>query len=39
MVTRRQGGARGPKQKNDNIIILYSIIFCIVLVIYIRFVM
>jgi hypothetical protein len=35
----RQKSGKGPKRKSDNIVILYSIIFCIVLVVYIRYIM
>lgn len=35
----RSGSPKGPKQKSDNIVILYSVIFCIVLVVYIRYIM
>ncbi len=35
----KRPNARGPKEKSDNIVILYSIIFCIVLVVYIRYIM
>ena len=35
----RRSASKGPKQKSDNIVILYSIIFCIALVVYIRYIM
>lgn len=35
----RQASGKGPKRKSDNIVILYSVIFCIVLVVYIRYIM
>ena len=38
MAEQRQK-TKKPKQKNDNIVILYSIIFCIILVVYIRYIM
>jgi hypothetical protein len=38
-MSRRKAPGRGPKQKSDNIVIVYSIIFCIVLVVYIRYIM
>ena len=36
---RRGTGGKLPKEKSDNIVILYSIIFCIALVVYIRYIM
>ena len=36
---RGQSAPKKPKGKSDNIIILYSIIFCIALVVYIRYIM
>lgn len=38
MKPKRSGNKRS-KQKSDNIVILYSILFCIVLVVYIRYIM
>lgn len=38
-MSRRQASGKGPKRKSDNIVILYSIIFCIVVVVYIRYIM
>jgi len=38
-MSRRKASEKGPKRKSDNIVILYSIIFCIVLVVYIRYIM
>lgn len=38
-MNRRQAPGKGPKRKSDNIVILYAIIFCIVLVVYIRYIM
>lgn len=38
-MTPRQQQPKRPKQKSDNIVILYSIIFCIILVVYIRYIM
>lgn len=38
-MSRRRPQAKGFKEKGDNIVILYSIIFCIVLVVYIRYIM
>ncbi len=35
----RRSTPKGPKQKSDNIVILYSIVFCIALVVYIRYIM
>ena len=35
----RKASGKGPKRKSDNIVILYSIIFCIVMVVYIRYIM
>jgi hypothetical protein len=35
----RRPKAKKPKEKGDNIVILYSVIFCIVLVIYIRYIL
>lgn len=36
---QKGSGNKRPKQKSDNIVILYSIIFCIILVVYIRYIM
>ncbi len=38
-MSRRQPSGKGPKRKSDNIVILYAIVFCIVLVVYIRYIM
>lgn len=38
-MSSRRPKAKGPKGKSDNIVILYSIIFCIALVVYIRYIM
>jgi hypothetical protein len=38
-MNQRQPAPRRPKAKSDNMIILYSVIFCIALVIYIRYIM
>jgi hypothetical protein len=35
----RRPGPEKPKEKGDNIVILYSVLFCIVLVIYIRYIL
>lgn len=35
----KRSNAKRPKQKSDNIVILYAILFCIVLVVYIRYIM
>jgi hypothetical protein len=36
---QRQTSPKRPKEKSDNIVILYAVIFCIVLVVYIKYIM
>lgn len=39
MMAKRATGPRRPREKGDNIVILYSILFCIALVVYIKYIM
>jgi hypothetical protein len=38
-MSQKGAGNKRRKPKSDNIVILYAIIFCIVLVVYIRYIM
>ena len=38
-MSKRGAGPKGSGKKGDNIVILYSILFCIALVVYIKYIM
>ena len=38
-MNQRSSKPRKPREKSDNIVILYSILFCIALVVYIKYIM
>jgi hypothetical protein len=35
----KRSNAKRPKERSDNVVILYAILFCILLVVYIRYIM